>query len=134
MPIAISSPPEPPVPLNPPGKRWTRAECALLESSGVVNSEKLELIEGELIEKMAKNRRHVNALLKVMLWLMDSFGRDRVNPEAPVDVAPADNGTNEPQPDLIVLKKQSAAYQLGPPQPADLELYWKSPTRRSASI
>jgi Uma2 family endonuclease len=57
-----------------------------------------------------------------MLWLMDTFGRDRVNPESPIDVAPEDNPSNEPQPDLIVLKRASASFQSGAPQPGDLAL------------
>jgi hypothetical protein len=40
----------------PKRKRWTRAECAVLARIGVVDTGKLELIEGDLIERM-KNRR-----------------------------------------------------------------------------
>jgi Uma2 family endonuclease len=122
MPVALTIAPDPPAPLIPPRKRWTRTECAALESSGVCDQQNVELIDGELISKMGKNRPHVNALLTMMLWLMDTFGRDRVNPEVPIDVAPEDNPTNEPQPDLIVLRRASSSFQSGPPQPGDLEL------------
>lgn len=121
MPVALTTLPEPPVPLSPPRKRWTRTECAQLASAGV-NTEKLELIEGDLIVKMPKNRPHVNGVVYLMFWLMDTFGRERVNQEAPIDVAPEDNPINEPEPDLIVLKRESRTFRSGPPQPADLEL------------
>jgi len=57
------------------------------------------LIDGELISKMGKNRPHVNVLNRAPYWLIDAFGRDRVNPSAPIDVASEDNPTNEPEPD-----------------------------------
>ncbi|HXB72334.1 MAG TPA: Uma2 family endonuclease [Candidatus Acidoferrales bacterium] len=122
MPIALTIAPDPPVPPIPPRRRWTRAECSALESSGIWEQQNVELIDGELISKMGKNRPHVNALLNMMLWLMDAFGRDRVNPETPIDVAPEDNPTNEPQPDLIVLKRPSSTFQSRPPQPSELAL------------
>jgi Uma2 family endonuclease len=121
MPIALTTSPEPPIPLIPPRKRWTRREIAMLPSAGV-NTEKLELVEGELIVKMQKNRRHVNGAMYLMYWLMDTFGRERVNPEAPINVAPEDNPINEPVPDLIVLKRESRNFRSESPQPADLDL------------
>ncbi len=121
MPVALTTLPEPPVPLFAHRKRWTRAEFGMLASAGV-NTEKLELIEGDLIVKMPKNRPHVNGVLYLMFWLMDTFGRERVNAEAPIDVAREDNPLNEPEPDLIVLKRESRTFRTGPPQPADLDL------------
>lgn len=122
MPVALTISPELPAPLTPPRKRWTRADCSLLESSGIWQREKLELINGELISKMGRNRPHVNALLSMMLWLMDNFGRDRVNSDAPIDVATADNPINEPQPDLIVLMRPSATFQQSNPRPDEVIL------------
>src|ERR1035437_4284316 len=111
MPVALTIAPDPPAPLSPPRQPWTRAECAALESSGVWDQQNLELIDGELISKMGKNRLHVNALVRMMLWLLDVFGRDRINPEAPIDVAPEDNPSNEPEPDLIVLRRATTSFQ-----------------------
>ena len=81
-----------------------------------------ELVDGELISKMGKKRRHVNALVAVQDWLMRTFGAQFVNPEAPIDVAPEDNPTNEPEPDLVVLAKPSREYQDANPRPSDLRL------------
>jgi hypothetical protein len=69
----------------------------MLASAGV-NTERLELIEGDLIVKMPKNRPHVNGAFYLMFWLMDTFGRERVNQEASIDAAPEDNPLNEPEP------------------------------------
>ena len=122
MPVALTSPPEPPAPLSPPRKRWTRAECAALESLEIFDQQKYELIDGELISKMGKNRPHSVVLTLVMRWLVQVFGWDRVNQEAPIDVSPEDNATNEPEPDVIVFARSGAAFELRKPQPADLPL------------
>ncbi len=122
MPVALTSSPEPPVPLNPPRKRWTRAECLLLQSAGILDYEHLELIEGELIDKMGKLRPHVVTVAKLVTLLSGIFGHDRVNYEAPIDVAPADNPINEPEPDIIVFRGAGGAYEYSTPQGAELAL------------
>jgi len=109
---------------NPPRKRWTRAECDRLEALGVFDQQRVELIEGELIVKMSKNRPHVNTAALLTAWLIQIFGGLRVNAEAPIDVAPQDNPTNEPVPDLIVLTREYTAsgFRSARPQPRDLDL------------
>jgi Uma2 family endonuclease len=121
MPTAINETPSIPPPLEPPRKRWTREECVALEASGIWDQQHLELIEGELISKMGKKRPHANAIAVVHAWLLRVFGEKSVNQEAPIDVAPEDNPTNEPEPDLIVLTKPSREFKDNP-QPADLRL------------
>jgi hypothetical protein len=91
MPIALTETPAVPPPLEPPRKRWTRAECIALEESGLWDQQHLELVEGELISKMGKKRPHVNTLVVMQGWLIQVFGVTFVNPEAPIDVAPEDN-------------------------------------------
>ena len=122
MPAAVSNWPDHAVPIDPPRKRWTRAECAALEATGLLRHERLELVAGELISKMGKKRPHVNALVAVQAWLVRTFGEQFVNPEAPIDVAPEDNPTNEPEPDLVVLARPSREYRDANPRPGDLRL------------
>src|ERR1700685_4105546 len=107
MPTVITDLPCRPVPVDPPRKRWTRTECAALEASGLWEQQRLELVQGDLISQMGKKRFHVNALVAVQAWLVRTFGERFVNPEAPIDVAPEYNPTNEPEPDLIVLTRPS---------------------------
>jgi len=99
-----------------------RSECVALEASGLWYQQRLELVHGELISKMGKKRPHVNALVAVQAWLVRTFGAQFVNPEAPIDVAPEDNPTNEPEPDLVVLAKPSLEFQDANPRPGDLRL------------
>jgi Uma2 family endonuclease len=122
MPNLLTHTPEmPPVPV-PPRKRWTREECAVFEASGLFEKERLELVGGELISKMGKNRPHVNASMWMLFWLADIFGKKFVNAEAPIDVSTGDNSANEPEPDLIVLNREWDAFVSGNPQPQDIRL------------
>lgn len=93
MPAAVQFAPSSSAPV-PPRKRWTRAECAALESAGVLSGERLELIDGELLTKTGKKRAPVNSLTLLQNWLVSIFGGEFVNPEAPIDVSPEDNPTN----------------------------------------
>ena len=122
MPVAVTIEPAASAPLNPPRKRWTRAECEVLERSGLLVNEHLELIDGELINKMGKNRPHVNSIVLLIEWLSGVFGARFVIPESPIDVAPADNPTNEPEPDLIVTRLPIQAFQTANPEPKDVAL------------
>ena len=109
------------LPLEPPRKRWTRTQCAALEASGVFEREHLELINGELISKMGQNRPHAVSLARLHAWLMRVFGESFVHQEAPIDVHPADNPTNEPEPDVIVLKRDMSSFTSNP-RPEDVHL------------
>jgi Uma2 family endonuclease len=122
MPTLLTDIPNVQPPLIPHRKRWTREQCAPLEAAGVFEREKLELVDGELISKMGKNRPHVNCFRLMQYWLLDVFGRPFVYAEAPIDVDAADNALNEPQPDLIVLNRECRAFTAGNPQPQDIRL------------
>jgi Uma2 family endonuclease len=122
MPASLSEKPSPPVAQYPPRKRWTRAECAALEAAGIFDQQRVELIEGELIDKMGKNRPHADVAALLIGWLIQVFGTRRVNAEVPIDVSPEDNPTNEPEPDLIVFRREYSGFRSVRPQPRDLDL------------
>ncbi len=104
-----------------PHKLWTREECAVLERSGLVDLERYELIEGELVQKMGKNHPHTRALRLLMSWLEDVFGRDYCLQESAIDLRPEDNPTSEPEPDAIVLSMPFLALTARP-RPGELRL------------
>src|SRR5437773_322805 len=122
MPTALTESPFQSAPLVPPRKIWTRSECAVLEASGLLDGQHFELVDGELISKIGKHRPHVNSLTLLVGWLFQVFGIQFVNSEAPIDVAPEDNPTNEPQPDIIVLKRHLSQFKSANPRPEDLHL------------
>jgi Uma2 family endonuclease len=106
----------------PPRKRWTRAECQSMEATGLWNRDRLELIEGELITKMPKNRPHVLVFMSVMTWFAGLLDPMHLNPEAPIDVSPQDNPTSEPEPAIAVLAKTGLEYPSGNPPASDVRL------------
>jgi hypothetical protein len=114
MPIALTDMPVPVAPPDPPRKRWTRVECDVLEASGLLDQESLELVEGDLIRRAGRKRPHVNSLTEVHGWLVQVFGWRFVNLGAAIDVAPQDNPTNEPVPDLIVLGQDESQFTSNP--------------------
>src|SRR5262252_4516109 len=122
MPTAVTERPYRPVPMEPARKRWTRKECQAMDALGVWDQQHFELIEGELIVRMPKNRLHTNVLVAVLGWLIRVFGEQHVNPETTIDVGPEDNPTSESQPDLIVLSKSSWEIKVENPKPEDLRL------------
>lgn len=122
MPIVLTEAPIQPAPLYPPRKKWTRTEWEFLDASGLLNQQNLELVEGELINKLGKNRPHSNSLTLLTGWLVQIFGLLFVQQEVPIDVAPEDNPTNEPQPDIIVLTRELSHFLSANPKPEDLRL------------
>jgi len=77
---------------------------------------------------MGKKRPHVDAATLLLEWLIRIFGGRCVNSGAPIEVAPEDNPTNEPQPDLIVLRSDYAGFRSATPQPQDLRCWSRSLT------
>jgi len=88
-----------------PHKLWTREQCAVLEGTGVLDPERYELIEGELILKMGKNQPHMAVQALFLSWLQSNFGPLFALQDPTIDLHPAENSTNEPQPDAVVLDR-----------------------------
>lgn len=103
-------------------KRWTRVEVSAFESAGLLQNERLELIEGELLLKMGKNRLHTIGTWLLLKYLVDVFSLSKVQQEAPIDVHPQDIPSSEPEPDLIVLHEPVVSLSTSNPTPKDLAL------------
>ena len=121
MPTVLKETYDPLPPQSPPRKRWTRAQCESLEASGIWEQEQLELVGGELISKMGKKVPHFFSLHALRRLLDGVFTPRLVYTEIPIDVAAADNPTNEPEPDLVVLKEEIRDFGSNP-QPSQLAL------------
>jgi Uma2 family endonuclease len=80
------------------------------------------LIEGELITKMSKNRPHILVFMYVMKWLVGLMDPLYLSLEAGIDVAPEDNPTSEPEPDIAVLEKLASEYIGSNPPASDIQL------------
>ncbi len=107
---------------QPPRKRWTRDECEKLEMYGLLELQRYELIEGELIDTMGKNRPHTIICMLLMRWLGRAISDERVQLEGVIDVSPEDRPTSEPQPDLALLMKPVESYRDGHPAADQVQL------------
>ena len=83
--------------------------------------ENFELIDGELVNKMGRNRRHISSVALIHRWLTHVFDYLQVQQEGSIDVAPQDNGSNEPEPDLVVLRQPCVRFTANP-RPEDVLL------------
>lgn len=103
-----------------PRHRWTRDEVHKMLETGLLDpSGRYELIEGEIIEKMGQNERHVFVCIQIIKALLEIFGPNRVRPAAPVNV----NTNNDPEPDAAVVKGTLRDYLLsGTPHAGDMDL------------
>jgi len=108
----------------PPGRRrqLTRADCSALQAAGLLEWERFELIDGELIRKMPKSRLHANVLRLLCAWFRRVFGEDHVDQEVSIDLNPALSATNAPEPDAIVLRRAAGEFRTENPSPPDLLL------------
>ncbi len=102
-------------------KTWTRTEVHALVDLKFQNAEKLELINGNLFDKMGKKRPHVIWQHRILWWLQSVFGPEFVESESPTDVSPEDNLISEPEPDLKVTTRPIQNYTTNPP-PQDMRL------------
>ena len=109
---------------SPPPRRklWTRADCEALASLEAFHAERLELIEGELIEKMSKSALHSFTLALLVRWLASVFGHPFVQQEPSIDVSPEDHPTNQREPDIIVLTKPMDDFAWREPGPSEIRL------------
>ena len=122
MPTALLTPQTDIVPGSPARKHWKRAELSAIESAGLLENQKLELIEGELILKMGKKRPHCSGLWLMLNYLVGVFSLERIQQEMPIDVHPEDIPTSEPEPDLVVLNRHVNSIKTGNHVPADILL------------
>lgn len=69
-------------PFHQQRRRWIVDELEALRATGALNVERLELIDGELYDKMGKDRPHVITLHQIAIILNQVFGIHRITQEA----------------------------------------------------
>jgi Uma2 family endonuclease len=101
---------------------WTRTDCAEFIEQGRLTPGDYELIEGVIIRKMGQKRPHIASVTRLFAWCVSVFGTAFVQSQAPIDVAPLDNPTNAPEPDVTVMNRADSQFITDDPGPADLVL------------
>jgi Uma2 family endonuclease len=76
--------------------------------------ERYELLDGDIVSKMGQGIPHRQGVSHLFDWLLEGWDADHVQTQAPVDVAPAENLTNEPEPDLAALNRPLSSLTSNP--------------------
>lgn len=92
---------------------WTREDCDRMDRTGLLPG-KWELVSGEIISKMGQNLPHAGRVSRLFSWLISIFGADAVLTHCSIDVAPEDNPTSKPEPDLTVVSGGWTAMKQNP--------------------
>jgi len=93
-----------------------------MTDAGLFVDQKLELIEGDLIEKMGQKPPHAFAVRMLQALLAALFGAERIQVQLPIEVDEADRESSLPEPDLAVLNETKAEYQTRYPRGTELLL------------
>jgi Uma2 family endonuclease len=104
-----------------PRKRWTTAEFDRLLADGyILEGSSAYLWDGEIIEPMAEDPPHVNALANLIEILRSRLPSTdwTLNQDAPVELSDG----YKPQPDVSVLKGPRSTFRRRTPTAADVEL------------
>jgi Uma2 family endonuclease len=99
-----------------PRKRFTRDEVDQMTALGLFADQRLELIEGDLINKMGQHPPHTAGLQYLLELLAEIFGLRRVRSQLPMEVALEDRRYNFPEPDLAVIAEMT--FPIGERHPA----------------
>ncbi len=90
-----------PVPLPLQNRlKWTLEEFERLTDMGAFSGQKIELIEGDLVEKTSQNEPHANGILLMQYKLLELFRRGYlVRVQLPMHIA-----NSKPEPDLSLVE------------------------------
>jgi len=101
-------------------KRFTLDEYHKLAELGFFHQEeRIELINGELIQKVGKGKAHETCLRKLLRELPNLVGdRATLQSQAPITLPPK----SEPEADLAIVQNRNDNYLSGHPRPGDVLL------------
>ena len=100
-------------------KTWTREEAAKLKD--LFPEQRLELIEGDLIDKMGQKPPHAYVLM-VLTHLFSQAFPARVRVQSSITLPDPEGIRSEPEPDIVVLHHPSADFFHRHPGPPDIAL------------
>ena len=104
---------------SPPRHAFSREDVAFLVRSGLLGEDGVELIEGDLIQKMPRNEPHVFRTRRIARTLEALFGFEHVRAQEPIALS----ARSEPEPDVAVTARTDRDYlSLGTPPASDIRL------------
>jgi len=101
-------------------KRFSRSEVEKMADLGIFEGQRIELIDGDLINKREQKPPHASVIRRLLKVLAQLFEMDRILVQTPVDVSPLDQEKNLPEPDLAVLIENKPDFDVRHPQGSEL--------------
>ena len=103
-----------------PRRLFTVDEYHQMAEAGIFGpEERLELIDGEIVEMSPIDPRHAGCVINFNRLLVTRLGdRAVISPQNPVVIRPR----SEPQPDMLVLRPRPVSYSRAHPTPEDVLL------------
>jgi Uma2 family endonuclease len=101
-------------------KKFTIEEFQLMADSGIIpEDERVELIEGEIIEMGKIGRRHAAIVRRLISLLTQKLGNFAIiDAQNPIELGIY----SQPQPDISLLRRRDDYYESGHPKPEDIFL------------
>ena len=101
-------------------RRFTVDEYDCMGRAGILHEdERVELIDGEIIQMAAMGARHASCIIFLTEWfILRLAGRALLSPQTPLRLGPR----QEPEPDVALLRPRPDRYATGHPGPADVLL------------
>lgn len=91
---------------EPRTRRWTRDEYYRLAGEGWFAGQRVQLIEGEIIQMPPQGHAHARGILLVQRALAGIFGLDHIRSQMPLNIP----GESDPEPDLAVIEHTIERY------------------------
>jgi len=88
-----------------PRRRFTREEYYRMAELGLFRSERVELIEGDIIKMSPVSAEHVTCVHRLFQWLFQVFSDATVRIQSPLNL-----GDSEPEPDIAVVPGKAGDY------------------------
>jgi len=86
-----------------PRKRFTRQDVERFMATGVLDGQRLELLDGDLVDKMGQNPRHAATIQRLFVALLKIFDAALIRIQLPMEAASTDRDRSVPEPDLALL-------------------------------
>ena len=99
-----------------PRKKFTVADCRFLQENGLLDAGRYELIEGDIVFKMAQGLAHKLSVTLLIGVLSQVFGIFSIRNQADFGIGARDR-YNDPEPDAIVLRGTARDYADHEPDP-----------------
>ena len=93
-----------------------------MQQTGVLDGQRLELIDGDLLNKMGQNPPHAFVIRALQALLARYFSADSIQVQSPIEVSTGDQRWSLPEPDIAVLTTAKTEYRSRFPRGDELAL------------